>query len=85
MGDEYHNPAREVKLLTEKAKKERYCLKAELARLFERTKESDWNRMYTIILMVIITGATRGELLKLQWQDIDFNNQTAYLYDTKKW
>ncbi|WP_413693957.1 tyrosine-type recombinase/integrase [Psychromonas sp. KJ10-2] len=63
MRDEYdtnHNPAREVKQLTEKANKERYCSKVELARLFERAKESDWNRMYTIILMAITTGARRG-------------------------
>ena len=33
--------------------------------------------------MAITTGARRGELLGLRWNDIDFERQTAYVQTTK--
>jgi integrase len=36
-----------------------------------------------LILMAVSTGARRSELINLRWQDIDFDQQTAYLGDTK--
>jgi integrase len=36
-----------------------------------------------LVLLAITTGARRGELLGLRWNDIDFERQTAYVETTK--
>ena len=44
---------------------------------------SEWNKLTLLVTMALMTGARRGELLKLCWSDIDFSNRTAVLKDTK--
>ena len=39
--------------------------------------------LYLLVLMAITTGARRGELLCLRWNDIDFEKQVAYVNNTK--
>jgi integrase len=36
-----------------------------------------------LVLIAITTGARRGELLGLRWNDIDFERQTAYVKTSK--
>lgn len=36
-----------------------------------------------LIQLALLTGMRRSELIKLQWEDIDFKNQIIYLTDTK--
>lgn len=49
-------------------------LKEELERLLDTVKEMDI-LLFTAILLDSTTGLRRGELLGLQWQDIDFNTR----------
>lgn len=51
--------------------------------LLEACKRSHWNRLYVLVLSALITGARKGELLGLRWNDINFKNNTALLSDTK--
>ena len=39
--------------------------------------------MYPLVLMAITTGARKGELLNLRFDDIDFDRQTAYVKTSK--
>ena len=36
-----------------------------------------------LIQLALLTGMRRSELIKLQWEDVDFDNQIIYLTDTK--
>ncbi|MEZ9122408.1 tyrosine-type recombinase/integrase [Vibrio cyclitrophicus] len=81
--DTNHNPARQVKQLTEPRPVDRYATEEEIQSLMNAARESQWDRLYLLVLMAVSTGARRGELLGLTWQDIDFKAYTAYLDDTK--
>ncbi|KLV30675.1 site-specific integrase [Priestia megaterium] len=37
------------------------------------------NRYYTIVLMALLTGMRKGEILGLRWRDIDFEKQVIYI------
>ena len=39
--------------------------------------------MYLLVLLAITTGASKGELTKLRWNNIDFERRTAYVATTK--
>ena len=39
--------------------------------------------LFCIILLSLTTGARQGEILSLEWKDIDFENKLAYIRETK--
>ena len=61
----------------------RYLSTLERNRLLRACGEANWSKLYLLVLMAITTGARRGELLGLRWNDIDFERQTAYVKTTK--
>jgi integrase len=44
--------------------------------------QSDWPALHTLVLLAISTGARRGELINLQWDDVDLRVREASV-DTK--
>jgi len=56
---------------------------SERKRLLNACRETSWSKLYLLVLTAITTGARRGELLGLRWNDIDFERQTAYVQTTK--
>ena len=78
-----HNPARQVKQLKEGRGIERYASEDELARLLASCKQSEWDRLYLLVLMAVSTGARRSELINLRWADVNMKTKTAILHDTK--
>jgi integrase len=56
---------------------------SERKRLLETCRQSFWDRLYLVVLLAITTGARRSELLGLKWHDIDWQNETAFVSDTK--
>ena len=56
---------------------------AERTSLFKACRASHWDKLYLIVLLAITTGARKGELTKLRWNDIDFDRRTAYVATTK--
>lgn len=77
------NPVKSIPSRPENNARIRYLSKDERALLFKATKESKWSKLHLITLMAITTGARKGELLGLKWNDIDFNRNTAYIATTK--
>jgi len=77
------NPVLQVPSLPENNGRTRYLSEAERMRLFGACRASQWDKLYLIVLLAITTGARKGELTKLRWNDIDFDRRTAYVSTTK--
>ncbi len=77
------NPVRYAPSLPENNGRTRFLSEAERTRLFKACKASKWDKLYLIVLLAITTGARKGELTKLRWNDIDFDRRTAYVATTK--
>jgi len=77
------NPAKLVSSLPENNERTRFLSEAERTRLFSSCRASQWDKLYLIVLLAITTGARKGELTKLRWNDIDFDRRTAYVATTK--
>ena len=65
-------PGRNRRLLAEE---EIYLLRA--------CRESKAPALETVVRLALETAMRRGEILKMQWQHVDLNKQTAFLPDTK--
>ena len=79
----FDSPTRHVEKRKESRGRVRFLTDDERTRLLAECQESPWNRLYLLVLMAITTGARRGELLGLEWKDIDFERAEATLHDTK--
>jgi len=77
------NPVRLIPSLPENNERTRFLSEAERTRLFRSCRTSHWDKLYLIVLLAITTGARKGELTKLRWNDIDFDRRTAYVATTK--
>ena len=77
------NPVRQIPSLPENNERIRFLSEAERTRLFKACRASHWDKLYLIVLLAITTGARKGELTKLRWNDIDFDRRTAYVATTK--
>ena len=82
---QFANPVRSefVSSFPENPPKNRFLSAREQQRLLVAAKESHWNKLYLLALMALTTGARRGELLKLTWQNLDLINKVAILHTTK--
>jgi integrase len=77
------NPCRQVKSFPEGKGRVRFLSDAERKALLNVCRESEWPRLYLMVLMAITTGARQGELLRLRWRDIRFKEKRAYVVRTK--
>jgi integrase len=77
------HPCRGVKLLREADGRVRFLDDGERAQLLDACKSSQYPRLYALVLMGMLTGARRGELLALTWADIDLAHAVARLGRTK--
>jgi len=77
------NPVRNIPSLPENNERIRFLSEAERTRLFSSCRASQWDKLYLLVLLAITTGARKGELTKLRWNDIDFDRRTAYVSTTK--
>jgi len=77
------NPALHIPSLPENNERSRFLSEAERKRLFSSCRVSQWDKLYLLVLLAITTGARKGEITKLRWNDIDFDRRTAYVATTK--
>ena len=77
------NPVRRVSKLKEPRGRVRFLSEDERPRLLEACRSSRDRRLYPLVLLALATGARRGELLRLKWQDIDLDRGIAVLHETK--
>lgn len=75
------NPLRKVTKLKEPSGRVRFLNNDERKALLTECKKNPM--LYELVVMALTTGARAGELLHLEWQDIDFMRGTAVLHNTK--
>lgn len=77
------NPVKRTSSLPMPKGRVRYLSDIERERLLAACQQSEWPRLYLLVLMAMSTGMRKSELLRLTWADIDFDNGLAFLEDTK--
>jgi len=77
------NPVRLIRKPSIANARVRFLEGDECARLLTACKESRNPYLYSIVVIALSTGMRRGEILGLQWQDIDFERKSIVLPHTK--
>jgi integrase len=77
------NPAGDISRKKEPRGRTRFLSDLERAALLAACEKSDWQAMHTLVLLAITTGARRGELIGLQWADVDVKAGRALVRETK--
>jgi len=75
--------ATSVSRFKENPAKERFLSPQEQQHLLAACRQSRWPKLYLLVIMALTTGARKGELLGLRWQDIDFAARHASVVKTK--
>lgn len=73
------NPAAKIRLLREPKGRLRYLTEGEAERLVECCAE----HLRPMVVTALNTGMRSGEILKLRWEEVDFENQIIYVTDSK--
>jgi len=73
------NPVTKVKLLREPKGRLRFLTEEEAERLVECSND----HLRPIVVTALNTGMRLGEILKLKWEEVDFENQIVYVTDSK--
>lgn len=61
----------------------RYLDRNERERLLAACRDSHDRRLYPLVVTAISTGMRQGELLRLRWKDIDFEDGYAVIHQSK--
>lgn len=77
------NPISRVKKPREPRGRERFLSDQERDRLLTYCRESAQPYLYVIVVLALSTGMRKGELMNLQWSQVDFKTQKIILYKTK--
>ena len=79
------NPCKNVKVVkTEKREREVYTLEEEIA-LLDRLKAKAPIEYVTMFMIYIYLGLRRGEVMGLEWKDIDFDNGICSIVRTSQY
>lgn len=76
------NPALGVKKYREKSR-DRFLLPEEVSRFFESLAKEENVTARDFILMALLTGARKGNVLAMQWNEINFQHAIWRIPDTK--
>jgi integrase len=79
----FDHPVRRLEHNPEVANKTRFLNDDERARVLAACRDSKWPKLYLLVLMALTTGARKGDLLSLRWQDIDSARKVAHVARTK--
>ncbi len=81
-GWEGQNPARGIKKFKEKSR-ERFLQSDELPRFFQALAEEENTTARDFFLIALLTGARRGNVLAMRWEEINFSINQWHIPETK--
>jgi len=81
-GELTENPLRKVEKLKEDNHRIRFLTDEEEVRLFNSI-EINTPYLKPLVVTALQTGMRKGEILNMQWRNIDFNNRIIHILDTK--
>lgn len=77
------NPVNETQRLAEDNARTRYLKPEEYETLLKMCRISQWNKLALLVMMAVTTGARKGALLGLRWEDVDLDHGEAFVQRTK--
>ncbi|MGH8301310.1 MAG: tyrosine-type recombinase/integrase [Steroidobacteraceae bacterium] len=77
------NPVSDISRKKEPRGRARFVTDEERTELLDACAKSEWRPLHTLVLLAITTGARKGELIRLEWSDIDLKNGRALVRETK--
>ncbi|WP_022947774.1 tyrosine-type recombinase/integrase [Methylohalobius crimeensis] len=77
------NPARKVKKPTFNNGRVRFLDDNERARLLKACKQSSNPYLYPVVVLALSTGMRQGEIMNLEWHDVDLAKGSIVLHHTK--
>jgi len=79
---EINNPVQFIKFYKEQSR-ERFLSKVELPKLLISIEQEESGKIRDFIFLALLTGQRKGNLLSMQWKDIDFDLETWKIPETK--
>lgn len=77
------NLCSKISKLKESSGRVRYLSEEERKALLESAKESSNSSLYTVIVLALSSGMRYSEILKMKWDQINFEQSFITLYETK--
>jgi len=77
------NPVSNVSKMAERKGRERFLSDPERDRLLKACEASECNALPAFVRLALATGARKGELLGLQWSNVDLAHRRVRFVDTK--
>ena len=77
------SPMRKFTKYKEPKGRTRFLDDEEKQRLLQECRKSTSVHLFPIVLLALSTGMRKGEILKLQWQDIDFDRSLIIIHEAK--
>jgi integrase len=77
------NPVGDISRKKESRGRTRFLSDDERTALLAACEKSEWSALRALVLLAITTGARRGELLSLRWEDVDMKAGRGLVRETK--
>lgn len=77
------NPVSRISKAKEPRGRVRYLEDDERERFLEACRQSQQSLLYPAVVLSLATGARQGEILSLQWKDVDFKGGMIVFHETK--
>lgn len=77
------NPLANVRKLKEPRGRVRFLSEGELKHLLDVCRQSPSPALYPVVVLAVSTGMRQGEILGIEWQDVDFARGRITLHETK--